>query len=212
MSTTDTARESADRRNGQFGPQVRSELDPANAGLGAPEAPLPTWDAALAHAEALRARGVRVEIVKRRKTIEIYDANGKLHDAPDGTPALLIYSIPSDSLKHEWSCCHGELVRKSTIPTRRTSVNTNRTEPTKGTNVNTDHVDPADRFPILKHFSYSHLPYELACVSEGFHDLAYDLAGLHGLTGPEASTALRKLLEAKDAAVRAKIEKLRDAQ
>lgn len=176
------------------------------------EAPLPTWDAALAHAEVLRARGVRVEIVKRRKTIEIYDANGNLHDAPDGTPALLVYSIPSDSLKHWWSCCHGELVRKSTIPTRRTSVNTNRTELTKGTNVNTDHVDPADRFPILKHFSYSHLPHELACVSEGFHDLAYDLAGLHGLTGPEASTALRKLLEAKDAAVRAKIEKLRDAQ
>jgi hypothetical protein len=81
------------------------------------EAPLPTWDAALAHAEVLRARGVRVEIVKRRKTIEIYDANGNLHDAPDGTPALLVYSIPSDSLKHWWSCCHGELVRKSTIPT-----------------------------------------------------------------------------------------------
>mgnify|MGYP003602694982 CR=1 FL=1 len=89
-------------------------------------------------------------------------------------------------------------------------MNTNRTELTKGTTVNTDHVDPADRFPILKHFSYSHLPYELACVSEGFHDLAYDLAA--GLTGPEASTALRKLLEAKDAAVRAKIEKSRDAQ
>jgi hypothetical protein len=180
--------------------------------MNGPAVKAPTWDEAVAHAETLRERGVRVEIVKRRKTIEIYDANGNLHDAPDGTPALLVYSIPSDSLKHWWSCCHGELVRKSTIPTRRTSVNTNRTELTKGTNVNTDHVDPADRFPILKHFSYSHLPHELACVSEGFHDLAYDLAGLHGLTGPEASTALRKLLEAKDAAVRAKIEKLRDAQ
>lgn len=112
--STSSATEAARQRNGRFGPQVRTELDPANAGLGAPEAPLPTWDAALAHAEVLRARGVRVEIVKRRKTIEIYDANGKLHDAPDGTPALLIYSIPSDSLKHEWSCCHGELVRKST--------------------------------------------------------------------------------------------------
>lgn len=82
--------------------------------MNEPAAKPPTWDDALAHAETLRARGVRVEIVKRRKTIEIYDANGKLHDAPDGTPALLIYSIPSDSLKHEWSCCHGELVRKST--------------------------------------------------------------------------------------------------
>ena len=87
MSTTDTARESADRRNGRFGPQVRSELDPAIAGLDVPEAPLPTWDDALAHAEVLRARGVRVEIVKRRKTIEIYDANGKRHGPADGTPA-----------------------------------------------------------------------------------------------------------------------------
>lgn len=69
-----------------------------------------------------------------------------------------------------------------------------------------------DRFPILKHFSYSHLPYELACVSEDFHRLAYGLVDTYGFTGPEASTALRKLLEAKDAAVRAKVEKLRDAQ
>ena len=39
MSTTDAARESARRPDGQFGPQVRTELDPANAGLGEPEAP-----------------------------------------------------------------------------------------------------------------------------------------------------------------------------
>ena len=76
--------------------------------------------------------------------------------------------------------------------------------------MNTNHVDPVDRFPILKHFAFGHLPYELAIISEGFHNLAYDLARGHGLTGPEASTALRKLLEAKDAAVRAKIEKMRD--
>lgn len=89
-------------------------------------------------------------------------------------------------------------------------MSTQYTEPTEGTNMSTQHVDPTDRFPILKHFAYGHLPYELAIISEGFHNLAYDLASLHGLTGPEASTALRKLLEAKDAAVRAKIEKMRD--
>lgn len=76
--------------------------------------------------------------------------------------------------------------------------------------MSTQHVDPTKRFPILKHFAYSHLPLELGIISAGFHALAYRLVGPHGLTGPEASTALRKLLEAKDAAVRAKIEKMRD--
>lgn len=89
-------------------------------------------------------------------------------------------------------------------------MNTNHTEPTEGTNMSTQHVDPTKRFPILKHFAYSHLPLELGIISAGFHALAYRLVGPHGLTGPEASTALRKLLEAKDAAVRAKIEKMRD--
>ncbi len=92
MSTTDTARESARRRNGQFGTQVRTELDPANAGLGVPEAPLPTWDEAVAHAETLRAQGVDVSMGENRKWkckwIEIRGTDGKYHDPADGTPAV----------------------------------------------------------------------------------------------------------------------------
>ena len=87
MSTTDAARESARQRNGRFGPQVRSELDPANAGLGAPETPLPTWDAALAHAEVLREQGVKVSINEHWMSIEIRGTDGELHDPDDGTPA-----------------------------------------------------------------------------------------------------------------------------
>ena len=87
MSTTDAARESARQRNGRFGPQVRSELDPANAGLDVPEAPPPTWEDALAHAEVLRAQGVKVRIDEGRKSITIRDTNGEFHDPADGTPA-----------------------------------------------------------------------------------------------------------------------------
>ena len=87
MSTTDAARESARQRNGQFGTQRRSEPDPAIAGLGVPEAPLPTWDEAVAHAETLRERGVDVGIDERYRVIEIRDDNGRLHDPDDGTPA-----------------------------------------------------------------------------------------------------------------------------
>ena len=88
MSTTDTARESARQRNGQFGTQVRTELDPANAGLGVPEAPPPTWEEALAHAEVLRAQGVDVRVDEGRKSITISDTNGDIHDPDDGTPAF----------------------------------------------------------------------------------------------------------------------------
>ena len=87
MSTTDAARESARRPDGQFGTQRRSEPDPANAGLGDPQTPLPTWDEAVAHAEMLRERGVDVGIDERYRVIEIRDDNGRLHDPADGTPA-----------------------------------------------------------------------------------------------------------------------------
>ena len=55
--------------------------------------------------------------------------------------------------------------------------------------------------PILRYFSYGHLPPGVQAVSKDFCDLAFKVAGRS--TGPETSTALRKLLEAKDAAVRA---------
>lgn len=55
---------------------------------------------------------------------------------------------------------------------------------------------------ILQFFTYSHLPLHLQDVSEPFcklaHIMAQDLPD-----NPEREVALRKLLEAKDAAVRA---------
>ncbi len=87
MSTT-SATEAARQRDGQFGTQVRTELDPANAGLDVPEAPLPTWEDALTHAKMLRERGVDVGIDERYRVIEIRDDNGRLHDPADGAPAF----------------------------------------------------------------------------------------------------------------------------
>lgn len=59
--------------------------------------------------------------------------------------------------------------------------------------------------PILKHFAYSHLPDDLQRVSQKFSALAHDLVEILP-PGAELSTALRKLLEGKDAAVRATLE------
>ena len=59
--------------------------------------------------------------------------------------------------------------------------------------------------PILKHFAYEHLRPHLKEVSEPICALAHELdARLPN--GPEKSAGLRKLLEAKDCFVRAKLE------
>lgn len=72
---------------------------------------------------------------------------------------------------------------------------------------------------ILQFFSYEHLPPHLAAVSKPFCDLARLIVAADDveLTGqpvqfplprnPERTVALRKLLEAKDAAVRALVAK-----
>lgn len=57
---------------------------------------------------------------------------------------------------------------------------------------------------ILQFFSYSHLPEALAVVSRPFCDLATGMVNVLP-RNPERTVALRKLLEAKDAAVRALI-------
>lgn len=57
---------------------------------------------------------------------------------------------------------------------------------------------------ILKYFKYDHLPDHLQDVSKGFHKLAYELANRGGSV-PETMAGLRKLLEAKDCAVRAEL-------
>ena len=57
--------------------------------------------------------------------------------------------------------------------------------------------------PILKFFHYEHLPDRLKEISAPFCQLAGFVAELP--RNAERSTALRKLLEAKDAAVRASL-------
>ena len=57
---------------------------------------------------------------------------------------------------------------------------------------------------MLKWFDYAHLPENLSGVSSRFSDLA-SLLVVELAAGPERTVALRKLLEAKDAAVRARL-------
>ena len=65
---------------------------------------------------------------------------------------------------------------------------------------------------ILQFFAYEHLPEHLQRVSKPFCDLARNIVAddennLSLPRNPERTVALRKLLEAKDAAVRALIAK-----
>lgn len=55
---------------------------------------------------------------------------------------------------------------------------------------------------IMQFFSYDHLPSKLQAVSRPFGELAQELVTTLP-RNPERTIALRKLLEAKDAAVRA---------
>lgn len=57
---------------------------------------------------------------------------------------------------------------------------------------------------MMKWFEFAHLPPHLQAVSSKFFDVACSLVALVD-PGPERTVALRKLLEAKDAAVRAKL-------
>jgi hypothetical protein len=59
---------------------------------------------------------------------------------------------------------------------------------------------------ILQFFAYDHLPPHLRSVSEPFARLAADIV-VEIPRNPERTVALRKLLEAKDAAVRARLAK-----
>jgi hypothetical protein len=57
---------------------------------------------------------------------------------------------------------------------------------------------------ILQFFDYGHLPPHLGVISKPFCELAHAI--VEDLPrNPERTVALRKLLEAKDAAVRAKL-------
>lgn len=59
--------------------------------------------------------------------------------------------------------------------------------------------------PILRYFAADHLPPILAVVAGSFRELALEI-DLNIPDGAEKSVALRKLLEAKDAAVRASLD------
>lgn len=58
----------------------------------------------------------------------------------------------------------------------------------------------------MQFFAYDHLPEVLQDVSSPFCALAHHIVGTLP-SNPERTTALRKLLEAKDCAVRAKLFK-----
>ena len=68
-----------------------------------------------------------------------------------------------------------------------------------------DGDDPMHNNPILRHFAYDHLPKRLQDVSRAFHALAASNAAALP-DGPEKDMCLRKLLEAKDCAVRAALD------
>jgi hypothetical protein len=63
---------------------------------------------------------------------------------------------------------------------------------------------PEDIEPILQFFAYDHLPPHLAAISQQFSLLAQAVVDVLP-RNPERTVALRKLLEAKDAAVRARL-------
>lgn len=58
--------------------------------------------------------------------------------------------------------------------------------------------------PIMKYFEYEHLPQHLQVVSKPIGELAEQMDELLP-EGAEKSAGLRKLLEAKDCLVRAKL-------
>jgi hypothetical protein len=69
---------------------------------------------------------------------------------------------------------------------------------------------PPPPLHIMQFFAYEHLPQELQEVSRPFCELAKTLTDKDALNlprNPELSVALRKLIEAKDAAVRARLSK-----
>lgn len=66
------------------------------------------------------------------------------------------------------------------------------------------------RYPILRFFGFEHLPRAQKEVSRPFHSLAWAMARNLPYC-PETSTALRKLVEAKDCAVRASLPEETDA-
>ncbi len=64
--------------------------------------------------------------------------------------------------------------------------------------------DQVSADPILRYFHYQHLPEGLQKISRPFCQMALDIVA-NLPRNPERTVALRKLLESKDAAVRANV-------
>jgi len=86
----------------------------------------------------------------------------------------------------------------------RRRMNINQKNNNQGDVINNvvDNLNPAIK-QVLKYFDYKHLPEQLQIVSKKFHDLAHEIAVIGN--NPEVTVSLRKLLEAKDAAVRSQL-------
>ena len=63
---------------------------------------------------------------------------------------------------------------------------------------------------LLKFFKYDHLPENLQTVSKPCADLAHRMVDEMPNGGAELTAGLRKLLEAKDCAVRARLNAIND--
>ena len=61
-------------------------------------------------------------------------------------------------------------------------------------------------YSLLKYFKYDHLPEHLQAISKPFCDLANAIAKGETNDPAETTTCLRRLLEAKDCAVRAQLK------
>jgi hypothetical protein len=59
---------------------------------------------------------------------------------------------------------------------------------------------------IMQYFEYSHLPAHLQAASKPYCDLAKEAVQIYSDT-PERDNLLRKLLEAKDSAVRCRLQR-----
>lgn len=59
---------------------------------------------------------------------------------------------------------------------------------------------------LIQFFAYEHLPEHLKVISKPFHDMAQNMRANLPFN-PESTAAVRKLLEAKDCAVRSVIYK-----
>lgn len=80
-------------------------------------------------------------------------------------------------------------------------VEPNKTGPGTFAHVKTRRLEMQTE-PLMQFFAYAHLPEHLQAVSKPFGDLAQQLIDTLP-RNPERTVALRKLLEAKDCAVRA---------